>query len=149
MKGNLKTMSTRVPAAPDAIEEKTLFIDVPYTTPNGTRVALKHAAEMSSGLNGAILLIDAVVVPVQRPISEPQVNGEFLERRLREIAEESVIPVQVEIVYTRDRLLAFNRSLRPNSLVVIAAGSRWWPSIEREYAHFLTRAGHDVVLVSR
>src|SRR5215475_3691590 len=100
MNGNVTDIRSRTAVAISTSEDARLSIVVPFTTPNRTRFALKHAAEMSSGLNGTIRLIDAVAVPIQRPISEPQVNGKFLKRRLQEMAEETGILVHVDIVYT-------------------------------------------------
>jgi len=149
MNGNVTEIRSRTAAAISTAEDAGLSIVVPFTTPKQTRAALKHAAEMSSGLNGTIRLIDAVAIPIQRPISEPQVNGKFLKRRLEEMAEETGMPVHVDIVYTRDRMECLSRCLGVHSLVVIALRSLWWPSFERKLARFLRRAGHDVVLISR
>ena len=62
------------------------------------------------------------------------------------------MPVQVEIIYTRDRMECFRRMVDARSLIVIAsatAGMSWWPTAEKKLARLLLRAGYDVVLVPR
>ncbi len=111
MKSNLTTTQGFKTTVPASVVETRLSIVVPYTTPELTKAALKHAATLSAGLNATIRLIDAQVVPVQRPLNEPPVNREFSVKRLREIAEEAGMPVQVEIIYTRDRMECFRRKV--------------------------------------
>jgi hypothetical protein len=149
MKSNLTTPQGFKTTVPASVVETRLSIVVPYTTPELTKAALKHAATLSAGLNAAIRLIDAQVVPVQRPLNEPTVNREFSVKRLREIADEAGMPVHVEIIYTRNRMECFRRSVKAGSLIVITAGMPWWPTFEKKLARSLLKAGHDVVLVPR
>jgi len=149
MKSNLTTTQGFKTTVPASAVEKRLSIVVPYTTPELTKAALKHAATLSAGMNAAIRLIDAEVVPVQRPLNEPPVNPEFSGKRLREIAEESGMPVQVEIIYTRNRMECFRRTVDAGSLIVITAGIPWWPTSEKKLARSLLKAGYDVVFVPR
>jgi hypothetical protein len=151
MKSNLTTTQGFKATVPASVVETSLSIVVPYTTPELTKAALKHAATLSAGLNAAIRLIDAQVVPVQRSLNEPPVNREFSVKRLREIAEEAGMPVQVEIVYTRDRMECFRRMVEAGSLIVVATGTAGmlWPSAEKKLARSLLKAGYDVVLVPR
>jgi len=146
---NTQGLKTTVPAV--AVEPR-LSIVVPYTTPDLTIAALKHAAAFSKGLSATIRLIDAQLVPVQRPLSEPAVSREFSATRLQKIAEDARIPVQVEIIYTRDRMECFRRKVEAGSLMVVAtgaAGMPWWPTAEKKLARSLLKAGYDVVLVPR
>ena len=149
MKSNLTTTQGLKTKAPAGVVETRLSIVVPYTTPELTIAALKHAASLSAGLNAAIRLIDAQVVPVQRLLSEPPVHREFSVKRLRGIAEQAGMPVQVELVYTRDRTECFRRMVEAGSLIVIAAGMPLWPTAEKKLARSLSKAGYDVVLVPR
>jgi len=149
MKTNLTTTRDFKTEVPASVAEARLSIVVPNTTPELTKAALKHAVTLSTGLNAAIRLIDAQVVPVQRPLNEPPVNREFSVKRLRGIAEEAGMPVQVEIIYTRNRMECFHRTVEAGSLIVIAAGMPLWPTAEKKLARSLLRAGCDVVLVPR
>jgi len=135
-----------------SVVEAPLSIVVPFTTPELTKAALEHAATLSAGLNATIRLIDAHVVPVQCPLSEPPVNREFQVNRMREITEEAGMPVQVEIIYTRDRMECFRRKVDAGSLIVVATGAAgipWWPTAQEKLARSLLSAGYEVVLVPR
>jgi hypothetical protein len=149
MKTNLTTTQGFKTAVPAEVAESRLSIVVPYTTPELTKAALRHAATLSAGLNATLRLIDAQVVPVQRPLNEPPVNREFHVNRMKAIAEEAGMPAQVEVIYTRDRMECFRWKVQAGSLVVIAAGMAWWPTAERKLARSLLKAGYDVVLVPR
>jgi len=149
MKSNLTTTQGFKTTVPASVVETRLSIVVPYTTPGLTKAALKHAATLSTGLNAAIRLIDAQVVPVQRPLNEPPVNREFHVNRLRVIAEAAGMPVQVQVIYTRDRMECFRRTVEAGSLIVITAGLPLWPTAEKKLARSLLKAGYDVVLVPR
>jgi hypothetical protein len=152
MKSNLTTTQGFKSSVPAGDVETQLSIVVPYTTPDLTKAALKHASTLSAGLNASIRLIDAQVVPVQRPLNEPPIDREFHVDRLRSIAEEAGMAVQVEIIYTRDRLECFRRKVRAGSLIVVATGAAGiplWPTAEKKLARSLLRAGYGVVLVPR
>jgi hypothetical protein len=149
MKSNRTTTHGFKTTVPASVVETRLSIVVPYTTPELTKAALKHSASLSAGLNATIRLIDAQVVPVQRPLNEPPVNREFSVKRLREIAEEAGMTVQVEVIYTRDRMECFRRTVGAGSLIVITAGIPLWPTVEKKLARSLLKAGYDVVLVPR
>jgi hypothetical protein len=146
MKSNLTTTQSFKTTVPAGVETQ-LSIVVPYTSVELTLTALRHAAVLSAGLNAAVRLIDAQVVPVQRPLSEPPVSREFQMNRLRMLAQESRLDIQVQIIYTRDRLECFRRMVEKGSLIVIAAGTSWWPTAEKKLARLLLKAGYDVVLV--
>ena len=149
MKSNLTIAQGFKATVPAGAVETRLSIVVPYTTPELTKAALKHAATLSAGLNATFRLIDAQVVPIQHPLNEPPVNREFSVKRLREIVEEAGMPVQVEIIYTRSRMECFRRSVKAGSLIVITARMPWWPTSAKKLARSLLKAGHDVVLVPR
>jgi hypothetical protein len=149
MKSNLTIAQGFKATVPAGAVETRLSIVVPYTTPELTKAALKHASALSTGLNATIRLIDVQVVPIQRPLNEPPVNRESSGKRLCAIAEEAGMPVHVEIIYTRNRMECFRRSVKAGSLIVITAGIPWWPTFEKKLARSLLKAGHDVVLVPR
>jgi len=124
-----------------------LRVVVPYTTPGLTRTALRYVAAFGD-LEVNVVLIDAHVVPFPVPVSEPTVSREFLEERLRTAAEETTLPTAAKLMFTRNRVEALRKVLKPGSLVVIAASSWWWFSAERKLARLLSKAGHEVVVVS-
>ncbi len=133
---------------PPEITTGVLWLVVPYTTPELTRAALRHAS-VCSDLNVHISLIDVQVVPFPCPLDQPPVNKEYSRRRLRELSSEIGLPGGVGVVYTRDWLEGFRRMLEPKSLVVLATRKRWWPwpTREEKLAGALTKAGHQVMLL--
>jgi hypothetical protein len=125
-----------------------LSIIVPFTTPELTQLALKQAASFGKALKARIRLIDAHVVPFPCPLNEPSVNRGFLINRLHELAQHNDLPVQAELILTRDRTRALCNALQPGSVVLIGTRLTWFPSAERKLARFLTRAGHNVMLLA-
>ena len=123
-----------------------LRIVIPYTTPELTLAALRHAG-VCSDLNVHVSLVDVQVVPYPCPIDQPPINREYSSSRLRELFKESGLPGRAEVVYTRDLLEGFKRALEPGSLVIIAARRRWWPTREERLARELLAAGHQVMLL--
>jgi diphthamide synthase (EF-2-diphthine--ammonia ligase) len=85
-------------------------------------------------------------------LNEPPVNREFHVNRMRSIAEQVGMAVQVEIIYTRNRMECFLRKVQAGSLIVVATGAAGiplWPTAEKKLARSLLKAGYDVVLVPR
>jgi hypothetical protein len=129
------------PAAPD------LQVVIPFRTPQLTKAALKHAARFAQGLNARVRLIDVHVVPYGVPLDRPTVNPKHLTRRLRQLAQESAVPVFGEVVYARDWEQGLRRSLAPGSLVLMAIKRSWWRSSEKRLATRLRRLGHQIVWI--
>ena len=135
----------RVQAPPETVAG-VLSIIVPFTTPKLTKLALERAVAFGKGLKARIRLIDAQVVPFPCPLSEPPINRGFLVNRLHDLSQGNGVPVQAELILTRDRMRALSNALQPGSIVVIGTTSTWFPSAERKLARFLTRADHNVML---
>jgi hypothetical protein len=129
------------PVVPD------LHVVIPYKTPQLTRVALKHAARFAQDLNARVRLIDVHVVPYGVPLDRPTVSPKHLTRRLRQLAQESSVPIFGEVVYARDWEQGLKRSLAPGSLVLMAIKRSWWPSSEKRLAARLRKLGHQVVWI--
>src|SRR6058998_1860606 len=131
--------------APAAISN--LQVVIPHRTAQLTRAALKYAASLADDLNARIRLIDVHVVPYGVPLDEPTVNPKHLTRRLRELAQESTMPVSAEVVYARDWEQGFRRVLAPGSLVLLAIQRSWWRTSEKRLAARLRKIGHQVIWV--
>src|SRR5262249_9380326 len=123
-----------------------LWMVIPYTTPQLTRAALRHAG-VCTDLDVHVRLVDIQVVPFPCTLDEPPINREFSEHRLRELLKESHLPGQSTVLYTRDWLEAFRTVLEPGSLVILATKKRWWPTREERLARTLAKAGHQVMLL--
>jgi hypothetical protein len=123
-----------------------LWIVVPYTTPELTMAALRHAG-VCTDLEVHVCLVDIQVVPFPCSLNQPPISPKFSERRLQELVKESGLPGKAAVVYTRDWLEGFRKVLEPGSLVVIATNKRWWRTREDKLARTLTKAGHQVLLL--
>ena len=124
-----------------------LQIVIPHKTPQLTRAALKYAASLTDDLNARIRLIDVHIVPYGVPLDEPTVHPRHLTRRLRQLAQESTMPVSAEVVYARDWEQGLRRVLAPSSLVLLAIKRSWWRTSEKRLAARLRKSGHQVIWV--
>jgi hypothetical protein len=131
---------------PSDITTGVLWVVIPYTTPELTRTALRHAA-VCTDLDVNLCLVDIQVVPFPCPLNQPPINREHSERRLQTLFWESGLHGRAAILYTRDWLEGFRRVLEPGSLVVVATRKRWWRTREEKLARSLTKAGHQVMLL--
>jgi len=131
---------------PPDITTDVLWMAIPYTTPELTRAALRHAG-VCSDLDVHVNLVDIQVVPFPCPLDQPPINKEFSEQRLVELLKEAGLPGRAALLYTRDWLEGFRQMLEPGSLVVLATRRRWWPTREEKLARTLTKAGHQVMLL--
>jgi hypothetical protein len=123
-----------------------LWVVIPFTTPELTRAALRHAG-VCSDLDVHVSLIDVQVVPFPCSVDQPPINGEYSQRRLQELFDASGLPGRAAVLYTRDWLEGYRRALGPRSLVIVAAKKRWWPTREGRLARALQKAGHHVMLL--
>ena len=130
---------------PDKIP--TLQVVIPFKTPPLTRAAMRHAARLTNELDARVRLIDVHVVPYGVPIDKPTVDPKHLTRRLRQLAQESTLPISAEVVYARDWEQGFRRSLAPESLVLMVIKRSWWRTSEKRLASRLRKLGHQVIWV--
>jgi len=140
--GSSKFASDLAPAAISSLQ-----VVIPHRTAQLTREALKYAASLSNDLNARIRLIDVYVVPYGVSLDEPPVNPRHLARKIRQLAQESAVPVSAEVVYARDWEQGFRRSLAPSSLVLMTIKRSWWRTSDKRLAARLRKIGHQVVWV--
>ena len=119
---------------------------VPFTTPELTRAALRHAG-VCSDLDVHVALVDIQVVPFPCPLDQPPISREFSERRLQQLLKDSRLPGHAAVLYTRDWRETFSKVLEPKSLVILATQKKWWPTRQQTLARALTKAGHQVMLL--
>jgi hypothetical protein len=123
-----------------------LWIVVPYTKPELTKAALRHAG-ICTDLNVHISLVDVQVVPFPCPLNQPPINKEFSRNRLRDLFTQSGLLGKAEVLYARNWLEGFRSTLEPHSLVILASKKRWWRTREEKLADELQKAGHHVMLL--
>jgi len=124
-----------------------LQIVIPHRQPELTRAALKYAATFAAGLEAKLRLIDVHVVPYGVPLDKPTVDPRHTLRRVRNLAQESSLPVCAEIVYARDWEQGLRRMLSPGSLVLIPIKRAWWRTAEKRLAARLRKLGHQIIWV--
>ena len=123
-----------------------LWVVVPYTTPELTLAALRHAG-VCTDLDVHACLVDIQVVPFPCSLNQPPIDRKFSECRLQGLLKESGLSGKAAVVYTRDWLEGFKKVLEPGSLVVIATKKRCWRTREDKLARTLMMAGHQVLLL--
>ena len=148
--GNRQAAVTQNGGRPAIVQElhtDALQVVVPFRTIDRTAAALKFAAEMCEGLNWSVRLVDVQVVPVRCSMENPPINREFPANRLRTLAAEVTVPVRGDLVYARNWETGLDRSLAPDSLIVLAVRKGIWKTVEERLAERLTTQGHQVILV--
>lgn len=137
-------------AAERELSTKGLEVNVIFTDPKRTAVALRTATELARGLNARVRVIAAQAVPFAFPLSKPPVDIAFQEKRLLELVNaccNGAVVTTIELYLCRNALDTLGQVLPPNSVVVIG-GSRWWFSDTRLIAKMLRSIGHQVILDS-
>jgi hypothetical protein len=138
----------------DVAEEKGLGhleVNVIFTDPAATAVALQYAASLARNLSGSITLRAPLVVPQRLPLEESPISVRFMERTLADLVcplQKDAAEVTVHIYLCRDRLETLLQVLSLDSLVVIGGRKRWWATEESRIAKVLQSKGHRVVFVS-
>src|ERR1700733_13161050 len=101
---SIKVAARRIDDASHCIQPEVIpgvlrFV-IPYTTPELTRAALRHAG-VCSDLNVHVSLVDVQVVPYPCAIDQPPISKEFSASRLRELLKEGGLPGDAAVLYTR------------------------------------------------
>jgi hypothetical protein len=123
-----------------------LRIVIPYTTPELTMAALRHAA-VCTDLNVHVSLVDVQAIPFPCPLNQPPIDRGFSKLRLQDLFLKCGLPGTTSVVYTRDWLEGFRRVVERNSLVILATKKHWWRTREEKIAGALLKAGHHVMLL--
>ena len=124
-----------------------LEVVVPYTEPSTTAAALERVAALTAGLNARVLLIAVHTLPYPLPFVCPTLVHAHLVEQLTELAGRSRLPVQPQVVLSRDREEGFRFALKPASTVLVATRRHFWRTEEEKLARSLARYGHKVALM--
>jgi hypothetical protein len=125
-----------------------LRVFVAYTSRERTQAALDSVLALTRCLDARVKLFAVRIVPFPVPLEQPDSASQFVERELTGMARKLEKPVDVQVVIARDLDTGLQRVLTANSLVVVPAKKRWWPTAEARLAQVLARAGHSVALVT-
>ncbi|HEY2384536.1 MAG TPA: hypothetical protein VGK48_25450 [Terriglobia bacterium] len=124
-----------------------LPVVIPHRSTELTRSALKFAATLAMDLNVRLRLVDVHVVPYGISLDAPSVDPKHLTRKIRQLAQESDLPISAEVIYARDWEQGFKRALAPGSVVLMAMKRSWWPTKDKRLAARLRKLGHQVMWV--
>jgi hypothetical protein len=121
-------------------------IVVPYTTPKLTRLALKKAEELASEIPSRIRVLRMQKVPFPVDLRQPTVSLPILREQTRQVTR-GIRTAEITIYLTRDPEETLLKTLRPDSLLVIASHKRPWRTAQERLKRVCTRSGHQVALV--
>lgn len=127
-----------------------LEVNVIFTDPLATALALRTATALAAELDACIRLRAAIVVPLQLPIDEPQISIPFMQNVLSELVSRLApdnFDVTAHLYLSRDRTKTFLDLLEPNSVVILAGRKRPWRTAESRLAKRLRREGHRVLFI--
>jgi hypothetical protein len=124
-----------------------LELVVPYTEPALARALLRRAAELTAGLQARISLVAVHTVPFPADFHCPTCTHTFLVDQLMELAAESPLPVNPQVVLARSREEGFRYALRPESTVLVGTHRHFWRTSEERLARTLAADGHKVALL--
>ncbi len=134
-----------------AAHEQSFSVNVVYTDPAATALALQAAEALARDLQATIHLRAVVSVPRRLSIDNPPISTSFLVRLLRELVERfgsAARQYVLHIYVCRNRIDTLLRVLRPSSLIVIGGRRRIWPTAESRLSKAVAAAGHSVAFVN-
>jgi hypothetical protein len=120
-----------------------------FTSVRPTLQALKRAGRLAKGLGGRIRLIVPSITLNSGSSKHHLASGASLELPLHTIVGNSKIETRIDVRVCRNRWEMLQTVLAPESLIVMAERSRWWPTAEDRLARCLRAAGHHVLISSR
>jgi hypothetical protein len=123
-----------------------LHIGVVFTDFEGTKAALKVAANLTAGLAADIDLIVPQVVPFPLSLANPAIPPGFTLRQLRQLAAAANVHANIYMYLCRDRFQTLLQVLEPHSIVIFGRRKRWFPPKMDRLATALRRNGHQVIL---
>src|SRR5438094_10151913 len=138
--------STTEPYKAAGVDIEPLDIVVPYTTPELTRLALKQAAEPSLEVPSRIRIVRLQRVPYPLQLQNPPVSVDVLREQTAKIAH-GLKASEILIYLTRNAEETLLKTLRPESIVVIASRKRRWPTSQEHLKNFCERHGRRVAFL--
>ena len=139
--------SAQSPLAEIQSAEQPLHLVVLYNNPLLTARALAAAAEWAREFEAAVTLMAVYVLPYPSPLECQEGIRKRLERELTTVARSSPAAIRIKLVFARDREDACVGLLQCQSVVVMGAKDRWWPTREERLARKLAARGHSLALI--
>ena len=130
-------------------EEPGFQVGVLVASPSETLRALKRAVTLAADLDCRISLIYVQVVLYPLPLEHPPVDVDFLAERLRAVADEAAVLVEIHLYFGRDILETLEAVLHPDTILVIGSENQGWGSRKRTLIKRLLKNGYSVVLAEQ
>lgn len=130
-----------------------LQLNVIFTEPKATALALTKAMALAEDLDACIHIRAAIAVPIRLPLDQPHVSIPFMQEMLSSLVTSITYKVPevpelgIDLYVCRERIETFLQMLGPNSLVLIAGPQRLWPTAETRMAKRLRAEGHRVLFI--
>lgn len=130
-----------------------LQLNVIFTEPKATALALTKAMALAEDLDACIHIRAAIAVPIRLPLDQPHVSIPFMQEMLSRLVTSITYNVPempeigIDLYLCREQSGAFLEVLNPNSLVLIAGPKRLWPTAETRMAKCLQAEGHRVLFI--
>jgi hypothetical protein len=138
------------PELAESTAAEPLEVNVIFTELEATSAALQAAESFARELGAHIRLRAGLVVPLQLPLDQPLVSVEFFERSLRDLInrpDQDELERTAHLYICRDWADTLAEVLKPDSLVVIGARRRWWPTSASRLARALRARNNRVIVV--
>lgn len=126
-----------------ATTDNALWLTVVFTTLTATKRALQYSSQLAIDLGARIQLVIPEVVPYPLPLHRPAADPEIRARHFIGITEDLA---RIDVLLCRDRKECLLQHLPSGCLILMSAGSRWWPAQMRRLSRLLRRAGHRVIV---
>jgi hypothetical protein len=107
------------------------------------------AESLAAELNASISLIYVQVVPYPLPLEHSPVDARFLSHRLRGIADQAGMPIEIQIFFGRDVLATLHAALGPETVLIAGHEHPGWFSGEQKLIKRLLKQGHSVILAEQ
>jgi hypothetical protein len=124
-----------------------LEIVVPYTERSLTQAVLERAAGLTAGLKAKVMLVAIHTIPYPADFECQSAVYGFLVKQLEDLASQSSLAVEPQVVLARSREEGFRHVLSDRSTVLLATRKHWWRTQEEVLARALVRDGYNVALL--
>jgi hypothetical protein len=124
-------------------------VGVLFSSASETLRALKMAQSMAAELDARISLIYVQVVPYPLPLDRPPVDVEILSQRLRSVADQARMTIEIQIFFGRDVLETLHAALGPETVLIAGHKHPGWFSSEQKLIKRLLKQGHSVLLAEQ
>jgi hypothetical protein len=135
--------------APQAPAARRIEIAVVFTDAPGGFAGMQLAVGLAQQLGACLKLFMPYEVHYSLPLEAPPVMREYLESQLHDLAAMTGMKVEAQVCLCRDKKIALNQVLPPNSLIIVGGTKRWWPTPAQKLAQALEADGHHVIFAEQ